>query len=762
MQTRYFFTIFIFVACAGFADYKPAVSPLMTQWGEAITPENAWQEHPRPQLTREKWQNLNGLWDYAITPKSGDVPSEWQGKILVPFSIESALSGVGHLLDPKELLWYRRTFIPALRENGRLLLHFGAVDFRTQVWINGIEVTDIPHEGGHLPFTIDITRAVKSGENEVVVSVWDPTTEGNQSVGKQHLTPHGARYTRVSGIWQTVWLESVPATYITGYKTVTDIEAGTVQVTVMADGDLVGSSAVIEVLLDDHVQAHGQIKAWGQPITLKLTQPHLWSPESPVLYDLQITLSADGVDDIVTGYFGMRKIESRQDEDGVLRFYLNNQKVFLSGTLDQGWWPDGLLTPPSDEAMTFDIMLLKSCGFNMMRKHVKIEPLRYYYLCDKLGIIVFQDMVSGLGDAEDRYTLYRHEFKGMLDLLQSIPSIVMWVPYNENWGQPDKAKTNMTLKWAKQYDPTRLVSGPSGWKDQGFGDTFDIHKYPGPEMPPVMDNRLAVLGEFGGIGLGIDDHLWVKDSSWGYVSDKTAEESFQRFIAIFTQLSTLVSKGLAAAVYTQTSDVEIEINGLVTYDRKHVKYDVAEIVKLNRLLDQSLCRSIHELLPTSQTQPQRWKYTFEKPADEWQKPDFDDSSWETGEGGFGNARIKEDVKDAVVRTLWETPNIWLRRTFDFEGALPDQVMFNIFFDEDTTIYLNGTPIRAFKGYNKAYTLEVIDITTFRKALKQGRNVLAAHTVNSTGGAYIDFGIDYVMGSDALQLPTKFKGLALIL
>jgi beta-galactosidase/beta-glucuronidase len=572
--------------CAGalsvLAEYKPAAAPLMTAWGEKMTPETAWREYPRPQLVRDAWTNLNGLWDYAVTPKNAERPEAWQGQILVPFALESALSGVGRLLEPGELLWYRRTFQAQPHKGQRLLLNFGAVDFRTQVWVNGIEVTDVPHESGNLPFSVDVTKAVKSGDNELVLSVWDPSNEGMQSVGKQQLKPGGCMYTRVSGIWQTAWLESVPETYVSGYKTVTDIDAGTVSVAVQAEGNLMAAQAEVEALRDGKVLAKGEVEAWDRPVTLKLKAPQLWSPATPNLYDLRITLTSASGKDVVKGYFGMRKIEWRADEKGVPRFYVNNQKTFLQGTLDQGWWPDGLLTPPSDEAMAFDISLLKGCGFNMMRKHIKIEPLRYYYLCDKLGIMVWQDMVSGWRDGEDRYALYRRELKGMVDLLQSVPSIVMWVPYNEGWGQPGKAKTNMTQTWVRRYDPTRLVNGPSGWTDHGVGDALDLHRYPGPDMLPVMPDRLSVLGEFGGIGLAIEDHTWAKGRSWGYVSDKTTEESFARYTALLEKLAKLASYGLAASVYTQTSDVEIEINGLVTYDRKHVKYPPAELKKLHQ------------------------------------------------------------------------------------------------------------------------------------------------------------------------------------
>jgi hypothetical protein len=441
----------------------------------------------------------------------------------------------------------------------------------------------------------------------------------------------------------------------------------------------------------------------------------------------------------------MRKIEWRKDETGVPRFYFNNQKTFLMGTLDQGWWPDGLLTPPSDEAMAFDIGLLKSCGFNMMRKHIKIEPLRYYYLCDKMGIMIWQDMVSGWKDGEDRYALYRRELKGMMDLLQTVPSVVMWVPYNEGWGQPGKAKTNMTQAWVKRYDPTRLVNGPSGWTDYGVGDARDMHKYPGPDMYPVMEDRLSVLGEFGGIGLAVENHTWAKGGTWGYVSDKTVEESFTRYTGLIFKLSRLASQGLAASVYTQTSDVEIEINGLVTYDRKQVKYPAAELNKLHQRVYEAGKRTVRmthkELVPTSAKTPQVWKYTFDPPAEGWESAAFDDSAWKSGEAGFGNAKIKADHREAAVRTAWESPAIWLRRVFEFSGDVPSLAFLNIFYDEDAKVYLNGTLIKAFKGYNTRYGLEDIDMAAFAKALKQGRNVLAVEAVNAVGGAYIDLGMD---------------------
>ncbi|MBP5320336.1 MAG: beta-galactosidase, partial [Kiritimatiellae bacterium] len=407
---------------------------------------------------------------------------------------------------------------------------------------------------------------------------------------------------------------------------------------------------------------------------------------------------------------------------------------------------DGLLTPPSDDAMAYDINLLKSCGFNMMRKHIKIEPLRYCYLCDKLGIMIWQDMVSGWGNTEDRYTLYRSELKEMIDLLQAFPSIIMWVPYNESWGQPGKAKTNMTQKWVKRYDPTRLVNGPSGWNDYGVGDTRDMHNYPGPGMFPVMENRVSVLGEFGGIGLSIEGHLW-QQKNWGYVSDQTTEASFARYTSLMRKLARLAKSGLAASVYTQTTDVEGEINGLATYDRKHVKYQPAELAKLHQKVYEAALdtRVVVQtpIVPTAEKAPLTWRYTFSKPADGWFQPAFDDTAWKTGEAGFGNGQITSDHPSAKVRTAWNGNDIWLRRTFTFNGEIPAEIALNIFYDEDTEVYLNGVKIAGLTGYNTRYESMDLDQEAFKKALKQGTNTLAVHTINKTGGAYIDLGFDAI-------------------
>jgi hypothetical protein len=569
---------------------------MLTTWGECVTPENAWRSYPRPQMVRDKWTNLNGEWDYAITSVTNTPgrPQKWDGKILVPFPLESALSGVGRLLEPDEFLWYTRKIVCDPKPGERILLHFGGVDFRTMVFIGHNEVTDVPHEGGQNPFTLDITDYVKKGENDLTVCVWDPTENFINSRGKQSFSPRGCFYTRVSGIWQTVWMEVVPEKYIKSYKVMTDIDAGTVR------------------FIFDKVDGAGEVE-----VTTDMPRDfQCWSPEKPKLYGFTARYGRDAI----RGYFAMRKIEKRKDHKGVLRFFLNNEPYFLMGTLDQGWWPDGLLTPPSEEAMAYDIQVLKDCGFNMLRKHIKVEPLQYYALCDKMGILVIQDLPSGSGSYADpmkadtvkRYWLQRTEMKEMIDLLRPFASVIMWCPYNEGWSQPGEFLTHSMLDFVKRYDSTRLVNGPSGcwdweggdllpkgWKWENrvqtkhkpqneceAADTVDMHLYRGPKMYPVNERRISFLGEFGGLGHPVPGHLWREKrdgkGNWGYggIKDTSTREGLGKvYLSLMEELGDLAEKGLGGAVYTQTTDVEIEVNGILTYDRKVLKFDPAVLKK---------------------------------------------------------------------------------------------------------------------------------------------------------------------------------------
>lgn len=587
-----FFCLILILSCINQlysqSAWKIADNRILTPWAEKIDVNNVLPEYPRPQMVRDRWENLNGLWNYAITPIQENIPLAFDRKILVPFAIESALSGVQKSVGKDSLLWYQTIIkVPASFINKKVLLHFGAVDWQSEVFLNGKSVGK--HEGGYTPFSFDITRFLKKGKQELVVKVWDPSDEGPQPRGKQVRHPKGIWYTSVTGIWQTVWLESVPETYISQTRNTPDIDAGTVKI----------ESAVIDPVDGDRIKVtaydhNGEVSEASanatSAITLAVKDARLWSPADPFLYRLRVQLIRKGkIIDEVASYFAMRKSSLAKGKDGIERMMLNNQFLFQFGPLDQGWWPGGLYTAPSDEAMQFDIEKTKAMGFNMIRKHVKVEPARWYYLCDSIGIMVWQDMPSGdLGNrwdsspgvfglatdknrTETSENYYRSEWNDIMDALYNFPSIVCWVPFNEGWGQ---FKTKEITEWTMQKDPTRLVNSASGGNFYETGHIIDLHNYPDPAMPdPSLfgSTRALVLGEFGGLGLPVDGHTWQKKDNWGYQSFKSADEMYERYASFINRLSFLIHKGLSAAVYTQTTDVEVEVNGLMTYDRKVVK-----------------------------------------------------------------------------------------------------------------------------------------------------------------------------------------------
>lgn len=542
-----------------------------------MTPDNALPEYPRPQMVRENWLNLNGLWEYATTQLNAQKPASFDGQILVPFPIESALSGVGQRVDGK-VLWYRRTFtVPEAWAGQRVLVHFGAVDWRTTVRVNGQEVGR--HTGGYDPFSFDITDALMpQGEQTLVVEVFDPT-EGTQPRGKQVRNPDAIWYTPTSGIWQTVWLEPVAATSIAGLKFVPDIDRQLLALETQVSGAAGSYRVRAEVLTSGEVISSAEGAA-SATLEIPVENPQLWSPDAPFLYDLRVTLlDGETALDCVDSYFGMRKVEMKKDDQSIPRLWLNNEPLFHWGLLDQGFWPDGLYTAPTDEALRSDIEITLQLGFNMIRKHVKVEPARWYYWADKLGVLVWQDMPSGeqmVSHGEGEITRstqsaaqFEHELQRMIDTLHNYPSIVMWVIFNEGWGQYNTARITA---WLEDYEPSRLVNSVSGWNDVGVGDVYDIHRYPGPDAPEADSKRALVLGEFGGLGLPMEGHLWIDRDNWGYRAYDDQEGLLQAYLNLMEQLGELKqSKGLTAAIYTQTTDVETEVNGMLTYDREIIK-----------------------------------------------------------------------------------------------------------------------------------------------------------------------------------------------
>jgi len=580
--------------------WQPAGDRIKTKWAEQVQPQNPLPEYPRPILTRGEWQNLNGLWEYAIAPKGGGIPTVFDGKILVPFPIESSLSGVQKKVGVANELWYQRTFkIPAGWKNKKVLLNFGAVDWKADIWINDIKVGG--HQGGYTAFTFDITPFLGKENQKLTVRVWDPSDKGFQPRGKQVDDPHGIWYTSVTGIWQTVWMEAVNDNYFTAVKTIPDIDGKTLTVAALPFEKKTGDLVEVKVLAAGKVVGTGKAAA-GEEALIAISDLKLWSPETPFLYDLEISLLRNGKQlDLVKSYAGMRKISTKKDAAGIVRLQLNNHDYFQFGPLDQGWWPDGLYTAPSDEALCFDIKKTKDFGFNMIRKHVKVEPARWYYHCDKEGILVWQDMPSGgespqwqqrsffngkeLERTQESEENYRSEWKSIIDQHISNPCIVTWVPFNEAWGQ---FKTPEIAGWIKLYDPSRLVNPASGGNFYPAGDMLDIHSYPAPDLALFDGRRACVLGEYGGIGLATENHLWVKDKNWGYVQYKTSDEATAAFIELAEKLKTLIPRGFSAAVYTQTTDVEMEINGLMTYDRKVIKLDETRIAKVNKEVCNSL------------------------------------------------------------------------------------------------------------------------------------------------------------------------------
>ena len=624
MKKAYLSLILLTVAVSAVAQWKPAGDNIMSAWAEDVNPAAVHQEYPRPQMVREQWMNLNGLWDYAITP-CGSKDFVAEGKILVPFAVESALSGVGRRVGEGNELWYERTFsIPSSWKGRDVLLHFGAVDWKTDVWVNGYYVGE--HKGGYDPFSFNVTPYLRnSGSQTLRVKVYDATDQSFQPRGKQVKVPGLIWYTPVTGIWQTVWMEPVAKSHIENYYVVSDLEAGTMTVNVDVAALHVDDLVKVEVMEggegysaeNPSSKLMTSAECVNGKAVLKIPEVKSWSPDSPYLYGVKVTLlRGSKVIDSVDGYTAMRNLSVIKDKtpNKYRRIALNGEIFFQFGPLDQGWWPDGLYTAPTDEAMKYDLIKTKEWGYNMVRKHIKVEPARWYYYCDVLGLVVWQDMPN-LADnlkatiatrpeeigrmqrnvwAKDSFyakgtdcqvpSLWKqnwyNEWSEIINDLKCFQSIVVWVPFNEAWGQFD---TEEAAVFTKALDPTRLVDAASGGNLRFCGDIIDVHHYPCPAMNAFDRKFVNVLGEYGGIGYPVEGHLWQKDANWGYGQVMTSgDEVLDLYEEFAEMLKTFIVNGCSAAVYTQTTDVEIEVNGLMTYDRKVIKIDEKRIAEINR------------------------------------------------------------------------------------------------------------------------------------------------------------------------------------
>jgi hypothetical protein len=736
-------------------NWKMAECPIPTIWAAKVDPSAPWPEYPRPQFVREKWTNLNGLWDYAITPQGTASPAKFDGSILVPFPIESALSGVRREPTVNEMVWYSRHFAsPALAAGQRLLLHFEASDWETTVFLNGKQVGS--HRGGYDHFSFDITDDLKPGQpNLLQVFVYNPINQGPQAHGKQKRAAFdhagGIFYTPSTGLWQTVWLEPVPADRLEDIHVVPSFSGNGVdgQIALSGEAILANASAQFkaEILDGDTVVASGTVVLPSGSGTVTIPQsiislkaPKPWGLGHPFLYDLRLTLSRDGKTlDTVKSYFGMRTIGLGKDEKGITRVLLNGKPVFMTAPLDQGFWPDGIYTAPTDEAMKFDLDATLKYGFNSTRKHIKVEPARWYYWADKLGLLVWQDMARGSvgqkkAGADDNVPVsdeaaqqFESELHSMILQHQNSPSIVMWCIFNEGGGQYDTVRiTNEVKSW----DPSRLVDSATGWVDHKNGDFHDIHIYPGPAIPPLEPQRAAGLGEFGGLGFHVEGHTWTPNAKGGYRVLPTQEDLFEKYVDLWRQTWTLQQQGLCAAVYTQLTDVENEANGLMTYDRKVEKINPAETFPFIAKGQFPPEQTQHVLVPTAPDAKgdNAWSYTSDKPADDWFQPTFDAKDWKSGLGGFGTS----GASNAVVGTSLSGDRIYLRRTVTLPEITDLQrVLLSLYNVCDATVYINGI-LAARQGDSGAAYEKVYLSPEALATLKHGQNLVAISCTQSAG------------------------------
>jgi hypothetical protein len=733
----------LFLAHSATAQQMKPVT-IATKWAKDVDPSKPLPEYPRPQMVRSQWLNLNGIWQIRSGTADDPVPvgTDLRGKIVVPFPVESALSGVKLHFDR---LWYRRTFtIPSDWAGKRVNLHFGAVDYEAEVFVNGKSVGI--HRGGYDAFSFDITGFLTpSGPQELIVRVYDPTEFGGQPRGKQTTNPESIMYTSTTGIWQTVWLEPVEQVSIDNLKIVPDADHGLLHLRVNSTGPIRGLPVAVAVKNGN--KAVRTIDGLSDAdLTISVPNPKLWSPESPFLYDLQVTLNPHSPSaDTVTSYFGMRAIEIGK-VDGFNRILLNHKPIFAMGPLDQGFWPEGIYTAPTDVALRSDIEITKTFGFNMIRKHVKVEPARWYYWADKLGVLVWQDMPSpvsylGLQPINHDLPLDRQEFESelrrMVETHWNSPAIVIWTLFNEEQGEFDTARL---VDEVRSLDPTRLVNEASGWKITGVGDLNDVHSYPAPGIRPVTATQALVDGEFGGIGQVVPGHAWQFRGD-GYINASTPDD----MLYLYAEYLNLAKQyrdfnGLSGVIYTQLTDVEQETNGLLTYDRIS-KVDPAKIARANRF-ELRLPRYV-PVVPTSEASPQMWRFTIESPGKEWNQTSFDDFAWTEKRGGFGNVTDR-------AGTVWTTQEIWARRHFN-PGKLSAAQLESLVADDmhlgDIQIYINGALAYSQGGNSLLYEHRGLTKDARAALNVDSDNVLAVHCVRRKDEQWIDAGLDLRIPQD---------------
>ncbi len=718
--------------------------PLMTRWSSLVDPQMPHPFYPRPQLVRRQWLNLNGIWEYQPGGTADEEPpfgKSLAGAILVPYPVESALSGV---MEHHDRLWYRRLLtVPAAWHGKQIMLHFGGVDYESEVFVNGKRVG--LHRGGYDPFSYDITSfltGVDGNENkdELIVRVYDPTESGGQPRGKQNTKPRGITYTPTTGIWQTVWLEPVDPLSIEGLTMIPDIDRGLLNLTVGTAKAHGNGTVEIKVKAGQSVVSTLSA-ATDKEVAVPVPNAHLWSPDDPFLYSLELTLKqGNRVVDKVSSYFGMRKTHVG-DVDGQKKLLLNNKFVFQLGPLDQGFWPDGIYTPPTDDAMKNDIVQMKAMGFNMVRKHIKVEPARWYYWADTLGLLVWQDMPSAdsyPGKAFVPPPVEKDEFetelKRMIETHKNSPSIVLWTIFNEGQGQFD---TERLVDIARGLDKSRPINEASGGQIMGFGDINDVHSYPQPAVRPSNGRQALACGEFGGIGYLIPEHSWEK-SGHGYVEVDTSTDLLYLYAEYIAEVKVMRdSRNLSAAVYTELTDVMTEVNGLLTYDRV-AKVPVEKIREVNTF--HFPAPTYKAIVPTSDKEGQIWKYTFEKPNEMWSNKEYDDSKWSQGPGAFGD---QEDH----LGTKWATPDLWLRRHFN-PGALTADQVGNLVITEarqgSVEMYINGQKIDPERGNMRdnelKYEHRPISSSVRQAVLPNADNVIAVHCHSNGPQHYFDAGL----------------------